>query len=619
MERHLNRFAVMLLLLMASLNAYAGAGITIGEKPFDPDQDIPVEALLSHTAYTPGMKGEAVILFHVPENYHITDIENGLFYVEYDTIEAVQITDIRFPQWIVDEEGNHVYRGTVPVIVKFTLSKELDAPFTYTLRAGYQVCSEIGTLTCYMPIEKNITLDLKITNDKSEVSPISTEWFTTSEPSGEGSLENRISSALASGSLIWVFLLVFLGGILSSFTPCVYPMIPVTIAYIGARSGKSRFSGFYLSLFFVLGMALTYSILGVIAAASGSSFGSFGQSATVQFVIAGIFLILALSMFGLYEIQMPSGLMNKMQSGAKAGPMGAIVMGSITGFIGAPCVGPVIGVLLVYIAGTGDLLFGFTLMMTYAVGMGMLFLVIGTFSGALNSLPSAGGWMETIRNAFGVVMVAMAIYFVRLYIPESTLWMASGAFMVMVGVYTGAFARIEGEGEFGEKLMKSIGIIVLVAGLYFLIGGVAKAWPVSFLSTAAPVTATAGGAQSSGREVEWLINAEEEGFALAAAESKPIMIDFYADWCAACKELDENTYNQPEVVSLSQRFVNIKMDFTRANTGSWEKQMREKYRIVGMPTVILLKSDGTEITRFMGFKKAKDLLPLLEHALQMNG
>ncbi len=591
--------------LLALIAVLLGA-LTALAQDFDPEKAVPVEVRYSHSAYTPGMTGEAVILYHVPENYHITDVENGLFYVEFDTIASIEVTDITFPAGVIDKDKERVYRGIVPVYLRFRLSEEQPADFDWSLRAGYQVCSEIGDLTCYMPVEKNLPFQLARTDDPNLAQPVESAWFVTT---GEESLEDQLQKALG-GNLLLAFLIIFLGGLLSSFTPCVYPVIPVTIAYIGAHSGKSKFSGFYLSLFFVIGLALVYSILGMIAAAGGSTFGALGQSATVQFVIAGIFLALAASMFGAYEIQLPSSWLAKMQSGAKAGPLGAIIMGGITGFIAAPCVGPIIGVLLLYIATTGNLLLGFFMMLFYALGMGMLFLVIGTFAGALNSLPQAGYWMDTIKNFFGVIMVSMAIFFVRLYIPGPVLLLMVGIWITIIAVYLGAFTPLREDSGFVDKLYKAGGLILLLAGIYFTAGGLFKTWPVGLPVLASGTTASA----TTVAEVEWSVNNPDDILTRASDRGLPVVMDFYADWCVACKELDEYTWNDPTIVDLSERMLPLKMDFTAR--GDWEKEMRERYGIFGMPTVIFLAPDGSEIDRFVGFKKPAEVIPIMEQVLK---
>ncbi|MBL7032709.1 MAG: thioredoxin family protein [Candidatus Delongbacteria bacterium] len=599
---HLRQARHWLPLLLCAL--YLGPPFASAQS-FDPVRAVPVELQFSHTAYTPGMSGQVAVLYHVPENHHITDVENGLFYVEFDTITQVEITDIIYPPGILDAEQERIYRGVVPILLHFQLN-DAPADLDWELRAGYQVCSEIGDLTCYMPIEKSLPFDPVITDDPDLVEPVTATWF---GPAATADLESKLQKALG-GNLLLAFLIIFIGGLLSSFTPCVYPVIPVTISYIGAHSGKSRFSGFFLSLFFVIGLALVFSVLGLIAAAGGSSFGSIGQSAVIQFIVAGIFLLLAASMFGAYEIQLPSSWLARMQTGAKAGPLGAVIMGGITGFIAAPCVGPIIGVLLVYIASTGNLLLGFFMMLVYALGMGVLFLVIGTFAGALNSLPQAGGWMDTIKNFFGVIMVTMAIYFVRLYIPPTLLLLLIGVWIIIVAVYMGAFTQLREDSTFTAKLFKAIGLALLVAGLYFTAGGLIKAWPLGLWSPAGTTLVNA----VPEVEVEWSVNNRDEVFTLAGSTGKPVMMDFYADWCVACKELDDNTWNQPAVVALAERFMTIKMDFSAR--GDWEKEMRSRFEVFGMPTVIFFAPDGRETDRFVGFRKPDRVLPLMETALQ---
>ena len=253
------------------------------------------------------------------------------------------------------------------------------------------------------------------------------------------------------------------------------------------------------------------------------------------------------------------------------------------------------------------------MMLMYALGMGVLFLVIGTFAGALNSLPQAGGWMDTIKNFFGVIMVSMAIYFVRIYIPPTLLLLIVGAWILAVAVYVGAFTRLQEDSPFSAKLYKALGLVLLVAGLYFTAGGMFKAWPLAGFTFGGSSTV----APAPEIEVEWTVNNPDEVFGLAASLDKPVMMDFYADWCVACKELDEYTWNQPSVVELSEEFLPLKMDFTIRD--DWEKEMRTRFGVFGMPTVIFLAPDGSEIDRFVGFKKPDQVLPLMRQALKSAG
>lgn len=229
--------------------------------------------------------------------------------------------------------------------------------------------------------------------------------------------QGRFETAMAEQGLWGVLLLVFIAGLLSSLTPCVYPLIPITIGIFGARQASSKLHGFLLSLTYVFGIALTYAIMGVIAASVGTVFGSAMQNPWLLGGIAVLFFALGLSSLGVFDFRLPGGLQNKLGQAGGVGFGGAFVMGLVAGIIAAPCVGPIVAGILLYVAGQQDMVLGFVLLLVYALGMGVLFLVLGTFSSLLNKLPRAGTWMEGVKTLFGIVFIAMAIYYLRFLIP----------------------------------------------------------------------------------------------------------------------------------------------------------------------------------------------------------
>lgn len=597
-----------LLLLLATAVASAAPSAPGTVPAFDPAKAVEVEAFLSHDALAPGAPARLAVVFHVPDGFHITDRKYDMFYVEADTTAALRLDGVRYPAGI-PEHDEEVYRGDVVVFGDVSYSGA-EAPQDWTIYAGYQICSEFGDLTCYMPVDKEIAVTVTPAASVDAMKARHAEIFGAALEADisaeELGLEGRLQSALESGS--WVaFLLVFLGGVLSSLTPCVYPVIPITISFIGARS-KGKLNGFVMSLFFVLGMALVYSALGMVAAVTGGSFGAIGQSPAVQIAVAAIFLVLAASMFGAFELQLPSSISAKLQSGNKSGPWGAILMGAITGFIAAPCVGPIIVTLLVFIAATGNLALGFFLMLAYALGMGLLFLVIGTFAGAMNALPGAGGWMETVKKFFGVVMVAMAVWFLRAFIPESWMPWIAGSGLVVFGVWTGAFQKLEAESEGADKFYKAVGVIAVLVGARFLLFG--------FGAPAALLGGGVAGTLAAPAELEWTVSSPDQDrhealLADAAAAGRPAIVDFWAEWCAQCKELDHETWTDPTVFAEGQRFDRIKMDMTKSET-VWAKGQNAAYSVVGMPTVIFYDSAGREVKRFVGFQKPDVVLEMMK-------
>lgn len=246
-----------------------------------------------------------------------------------------------------------------------------------------------------------------------------------------GAAEGEFAQAMREDGLLAVLLLIFFAGVMSSLTPCVYPLIPITIGLFGARAAESRWQAFSLSSVYVLGIVITYSILGVVAASLGSVFGGAMQNPWVLGSIAFVFLLLGLSSMGAIPFRLPGDLQTRLSQTGGTGYLGALLMGLVAGVIAAPCVGPIVAGILVYVAQQQSLLLGWGLLATFALGMGMLFLVLGTFSSLLSRIPKSGPWMEAVKTFFGVVFLAMALFYARFLIPEVSeavrwLWLQTG-------------------------------------------------------------------------------------------------------------------------------------------------------------------------------------------------
>ncbi len=466
-----------------------------------------------------------------------------------------------------------------------------ERPVRVTLKT--QGCSET---TCYFPGSEEHTIQARVVpqgNADIDVTPDTT---------------SGIERALSEGSLLLALGIMFIGGVLTSFTPCVYPLIPITVAFFGATRTKASKS-FLLSIVFVLGMATMYSALGVGAAATGAVFGTVLTNPVVVTLIAVIFLVFAASMFGAFKIQLPTSMQMRLNTVGGAGYGGSFLAGLAAGVIAAPCTGPVLGAALTYVATTGDLQFGFMSMFAFALGMGLLFILVGTFSA--RAVPRSGRWLRMIESLFGVIMVVAALYFLREIIPSlkqlaspGTTALVVSIVLAVLGIAVGALhkrftAELDAMGEpepepsATERLRKAVGVVLMVAGLFGVVG----------YFTAPVNTETV----ASLPQPEW-VHDEAQGLALAREQGTPVMIDFYADWCAACKELDHFTYSHPDVLERLDRFVSIKLDFTAES--AWRDSLTAKYRVVGLPTVIFLDSRGNEVpgTRIQGFLPADKFL-----------
>jgi len=564
---------------------------------------VPVRAVWSTNAIAAGGQSELGLVFSVPRKHHITDADFGLFYVEVADTLGLTFGEPIFPKG-VPLKDEVCYRGEVLLRVPVTAGADaLVGTHAITVEAGYQICKETDPEICYLPESKTLTANTVIVVAGTNIVAANEKIFfggsdsgieVTEEPKG---IEARLMAALAKGS--WTaFMVAFLGGILASFTPCVYPVIPITIGYIGGASAGKPLRGLWLSFIFALGIAIVYSTLGLFAAATGTLFGSISGSPVVNIVIAVVFGLMGISMLGAFDIALPSALQTSLVGGStKKGLFGPLLLGMASGLVMAPCVGPVIVALLAWVAQTGDLFYGWALLFAFSLGLGLLFLVIGTFAGAIQALPRAGSWMEVVKKGFGWVLLAGALYMLRLTIPISLYYACWSILLITFSVFSGAFDSLTEDATPRRRLGKALTLFIFLVGGIFLFK--------SFYPEGIGLNAASGGSQ----ELEWMINQEEEAISLSSASGKPVLIDVYADWCVACVELDEKTWIVPNVQSRVDDFVRLKLDFTKETP--WVSEMKKKYKITGMPTVIL--QDGErEITRFTGFKTADKFIALLD-------
>ncbi len=413
-------------------------------------------------------------------------------------------------------------------------------------------------------------------------------------PAG-GETQDRLRRLFdASGPLLAVGL-AFVGGVLTSLTPCVYPLIPITVSIFGARKA-GRGEAVLLSGLYVLGIGAMYTALGVGAALTGQAFGGVMNNPVVIGVVALVFAVMAASMFGAFELALPSGLQARLNAVGGAGRAGAFAMGLVAGVIAAPCTGPVLTSILLLIAKQGSVALGAGLMLSFALGMGLLFFLIGAFS---LSLPKSGAWMETVKSLFGVALLAAAAIYLKDLLPglrpvfsaaPAAAWLAAGA--AAAGVLLGAL-HASFHGAATERAFKTLGVALVVLG-------------AAYASGAAAARERAHAAQG----LTWL-KSEAEAVALAKATGRPVIIDFWAEWCTACKELDRTAWADPRVQAEASRFVALKADGTDSTDAFLA--LADKYGVVGMPTVIFIDGKGREVRdRVIGAVDADEMLKRLE-------
>lgn len=416
-----------------------------------------------------------------------------------------------------------------------------------------------------------------------------TAWADTAPASGV------LVQALSRGPLAAI-VAAFVGGLLVSLTPCVYPMIAITVSVFGARTAKSRTEAAALSSVFVLGMALMFTALGVGAALSGSLFGSALSNRWVVGFVGLVFLALSASMFGAFELALPPSLANRLAGVGGIGFPGAFALGVVSALVAAPCTGPVLGAILLWIATSHQIVLGTGIMLTFALGLGVPFFVVGTFA---VSLPKSGPWMLGVKWFFGVVLAVVALYFLRTAVPPLAHAVSSGAswvaavaiaLIVLGGALAWLHVRSERKGSTTRHLSKPLKLASLVPAI---VGGfVLVAW-----------------LQLPKAELQW-VTSEAEGTKLARAEGRPMIVDFGAAWCGACNELRTRTFADAAVRSEASRFVAVSIDATDDDDPQIA-HAKDKYRVVGLPTVVLFDSHGHERRRFAEFVPPDQFLDAL--------
>ena len=392
-----------------------------------------------------------------------------------------------------------------------------------------------------------------------------------------GSATNELAALLESRGLLLVLLTVFLGGLALNLTPCVYPVIPLTVGFFSREAGGSTSRAFGLSSLYVLGMATTYSALGVAAALSGKLFGSLLQNPWVLTGIAAVLVLMALSMFGYWEIRMPSFLMNR--AGARGGPVGAYAMGLFVGVVAAPCVGGFIVGLLAFVAARQDPGLGLLLFFFLSLGLGLPYLFLGAFSGSLSRLPRAGAWMESVKKVFGWILLAMAAYFLRSVLPRPL-----GHWLLPVMLIVGLLAILVRGYGLKWPLRVGVAALFLAIAIFFV-----------------PRTLTGWQPYPSGTA------------AAGAGSGRPSVIDFSAEWCLPCLELEKRTFSDDRVRKALSGHDLYKADMTKI--GSPEAvALAERFGILGVPTVIFLDAAGQEQKdlRLVGFEDADAFLKRIE-------
>ncbi len=477
------------------------------------------------------------------------------FQVEMQLDEGFFAYHDRFRLKVIQPENLQVGELSIDPLVEFedttgkTKKKKMGVNGSATLKTQVEIPSALKSknqfsfaLTyiactkkyCLTPRTFNFDVEAKIATTTS-----SSEGFKDVQSSAY--IQKQIEQNLA-----YALVLIFLFGLLTSLTPCIYPLIPITLAVLGANKNQSQLKSFSLSLVYVQGIGLTYAVLGVIAAKTGQLFGSAISHPAVVIAMSLIFFAMGLSLLGLFEIQAPAFIRNRASNSSRGGYVGAFGSGLLAGVIASPCVGPVLVGVLAYIAKTQNGPLGFLLLYTFAMGFGILIIALGTFSQLADRLPRSGAWMNTVKTVLAMALFAMSLYYA---------WPLAKQYLPI-----------------GEKV------------------------------------------EMNENKVAWQ-KFSPDLVEQAKADGKPVIIDFYADWCAACVEMDEFTFSKDPVIELSKQFVMLKVDATSPfeELKDWQAQ----YNVYGLPTMILINKNGTvlEDLTLTGFEEHEAFQERMKKAL----
>ena len=461
------------------------------------------------------------------------------------------------------------------------------------LKVYYQGCSETFNI-CYPPTKKIIELVLPI-SDTGSIDKVNTQVLSSTQPLSE---QDRLAKSLANDNLFTILFSFFGLGLLLAFTPCVFPMIPILSSIIvGEGKEITTRRAFVLSLVYVLAMSLTYTVAGLLTGLLGANLQTMLQNPWVISSFSALFVVLSLSMFGLYELQLPQRIQDRLhqishnQTGGKLA--GVALMGLLSGLIVGPCLAPPLAGALVFIGQQGDPILGASALFSLSMGMGIPLLIIGTSAGSL--LPKAGPWMDGIKSVFGVLMIALAIWLLERIIPGWVALLLWGSLLVISAVYLGALNSLTMVSTAWDKLLKGFGLIILVYGSLLIVGsasGSQNVWqPLTVLTSPG---SSAGYTQHGVKfiQIDNLTELEQQ----LSQSTKPVMLDLYADWCTECKTMEMTTFKDPAVVAALANTTALQLDMTD-NTAE-HKALLKKFSIFGPPTILFFDSQGDEYSQY---------------------
>lgn len=548
----------------------------------DPGQPLPVEA-----AFVPNPRfdaaNELTVAWDIAPGYYLY---RDKFTFAVDSGE-IQFGPARLPSGVAHNDQNfgdvEVYYGRVEIVVPFARAHPNEQALSIT--AGYQGCKDESI--CYPPAEHAFELTL----------PASAEFAAPGDPPAMVAEQDVLANLVSNGALIAVLGTFFVAGLGLALTPCVYPMVPILSSIIAGQGQISHGRSFGLSVSYVLGMALTYSVAGAITAMAGNQVQAVFQKPWIIASVAGLFVIMAMAMFGLFEIQMPSAIQSRISTMAnrqKNGTFfGTAIIGALSALIVTTCVAPPLIGALIAIGQSGDVARGSLALFVLAIGMGTPLLLIGASAGKV--LPKVGPWMNAIKAGFGVVMIGMAIWMLERVVPGTVTLFLWALLVFMSGVFLGAFESLPPEPNPQRRLAKGLGVLACLYGALMLIGAT-----LGGDDPLEPIPRSLGSYLGQPASVEESLPFVEVGtvaeletlLASARGAGQPVMMDFTADWCVACKEMEEYTFPDAGVVAALEPYLLLQADVTENNAD--DQALLTYFESYGPPTIVFFDRSGTE-------------------------
>jgi thiol:disulfide interchange protein DsbD len=551
----------------------------------------PATLLKTEARFAPGGGGAATLIVDaiLASGWHVNSHHPSEDYLiatslSLDPSAGVSFGQPKYPEgrmkkFSFAEKPLSVYEGSFSITVALTIAGPSPAELTGAVE--YQACSDTQCLApASVPFRARASGSAAALTGGAVPLSQAPKTAGAASTSAAGASQD-FGQLLERRGLPFVLLLLFAGGLALNLTPCVYPVIPLTVSFFGGQAKGETGRVFGLATLYVLGMATTYSSLGVAAALSGKLFGAALQSPWVLAAVAAVLVLLALSMFGLYDIRVPTALMQK--TGARTGRAGAYAMGLLVGVVAAPCVGPFVLGLLAFVAARQNAFLGFLFFFVLSLGLGLPFLFLAAFSGRIAALPRAGAWMEGVKKVFGWVLLAMAAYFLRIVIPSPL-----GSWVLPAVLAIGAAALLFLHRDLRIGARAAVAVVFAAAAVFFA------------PALGAPMPGPAWAPYDAGR---------------IAGSKRPAVVDFSASWCLPCLELDRKTFSDARVRQALSRRGLFKADMTRAGDPETVALAKE-FEILGVPTVIFLDERGRERRelRLVGFEDAGPFLKRLEQA-----